>query len=213
MGWWGFTIMGGNPPMDWEDNFNDITGARPYEDKPIPLTGLMVDEHLYEMVALIQKDKDDPNIGWQVLGVMILTTGAKMPIEIRENIVKNIYDENIDGWDKPNDRKFFLDHFKVQVENYKEGCQEVIAQREVLEVIIKREAEEAEKKIRKRVRIGKLRKELGALIKKYRTSSKVKKTEALQDILIDIIYVCEKSKVDFYNMAANAMEIFKVGKK
>jgi hypothetical protein len=210
MGWFSATIMGGDPPMNWEGDLNDIAGARPYDDKPISLTAKMIDEHLDEMVEFIKKEDDDSNIGWQVLGVMILTTGAKMPIEIRENIVKNIYDENIDGWDKPEDRKFFLDRFRTQVENYKEGHPEEIAHKGVLEVMMKKGAEE---KMMERVSVKELRGELGALIKKYMTSPDVKKSDALRDILIDIIHACEKSKVDFYNTAAGAMEIFKGGKK
>lgn len=213
MGWFSSTIMGGDPPMDWEGHFNDIAGANPYDDNPVLLTGLMLDEHLTEMVASIEKcefREDESNIAWQVLGVMILKVGAKMPIEIREKIVSYIYDENIDGWDKPEDRKFFLDHFKVQVENYKEGHSEEIAHEGVMEVIMKGEAR---KKMRKRVSVKELRKDLDVLIKKYMTSPDVKRSEALRDILIDIIHACKKSKVEFYEVATSAMEIFKAGKK
>lgn len=207
MGWWSPMIMGGDPPAEWRGVLGNIAGA---DDPFNPLTAEMLDKNIGKIVERIEKDDDDPNIGWQVLGVMILRTGAKMPDKIRIKICKNIYDKEIDSWSEPDDRRFFFAHFMEQVENYKDGEKVKIANDDTLMVARENEVKE---KMRKRVSVKELRKELGTLLKKYRTSSKVKKPEALRDILIDVIHICEKSKVDFYNTATSAMEIFKAVKK
>ena len=119
MGWWSSTIMGGDPPMDREVAFEKVAGVSCLRDEL--LTKELVNLHLNGFIERIKKDKFDPEIGWLVLGVIIMRTGATMPENVRKQLLKNAIDTNIEGWTEPEERKAYLEDFKEKVTNYKNG--------------------------------------------------------------------------------------------
>lgn len=135
MGWWSPTIMGGDPPWDWEGGFEKIAGVKSLEDEV--LTKELVDTHLDKFVESIKKDKFDPEVGWQVLGVIIMRTGATMPDKVRKQIIKNNIDKNIEGWVDSDKRRAFLKDFKEKITNYKDGVITEVATEGLMEKIYK----------------------------------------------------------------------------
>ena len=85
-------------------------------------TDILHEHDLIEDIAIAYGyDKFEPEIGWQVLGVIIMKTGATMPEKVRKQIIKNTIDKNIERWLDSEKRKFFLLDFKEKVRNYKDG--------------------------------------------------------------------------------------------
>lgn len=83
MGWWSEDIMGGDTPLDWEDRFYDVCKTKKWDaDKLNKLTKKRLEKYLPELVRRITEqdytDNWERNVGYQVLGVMLMEAGAKI---------------------------------------------------------------------------------------------------------------------------------------
>lgn len=196
--------------MDWIEDLEQKAGADRYSEPPIPLTAEMIDKNLNKMVRAIKKHSKkrgsgDSNIAWQILGVHIIYKGAKMPDNIRKEIIKNICDKD-SGWRDPDERQFFLDHFKNQIKNYKDG--------ELLELADESTyAEWLEEKARNKYLARQqfsenLRKNLNLLLKKRTTTEKVGKEEAVRNLLIDLASICNKDDINLAETLKEALKIY-----
>lgn len=210
MGWFSATITGGDSPLDWIGDLEQKAGADRYGEPPVPLTAEMIDKNLNKMVRAIKEHSKkrgscDTNIAWQILGVHIIYKGAKMPDNIRKEIIKNIRDKDSE-WKDPDERQFFLDHFKNQVKNYKDG--------EILELADEcTYAEWLEEKARNKYLARQqfsenLRKNLNLLLEKYTTTEKIGKEEAIRDLLIDLASICHKNNINLDETLREAFKIY-----
>ena len=93
MGWWSDDIMGGDSPLDWKADICDVMKGKnsfsKYGDDDL-FTGKMIQENLDKILKKIAKgyDEEERQIGLQVLGCMVLSSGAKIPAKVRNQIIK-----------------------------------------------------------------------------------------------------------------------------
>lgn len=120
MGWWSTEIMGGDTPMDWEDHFFTICDADKYDDDGnlIKIKKDVFAKKLKHLVNRIDIVKHEPQIGWQVLAVMMMEAGAKIPDDIKEQMVLSC---ETDPWSKENpERKTHTEALKATLNTYED---------------------------------------------------------------------------------------------
>jgi len=91
MGWWSATIMGGDSPLDMQGVICDAMGVKYNFDikaaKGYVYDRGLIEKHLDAIVAVLEARKWEREIGFQVLGVMVLETGAKISAALRKRII------------------------------------------------------------------------------------------------------------------------------
>jgi hypothetical protein len=105
MGWWSTDIMGGDTPLDFEDAFFDICNVDKFPEGggTASLTKEDFAKHLDKMLEEVHRYKDDQNIGYQVLAVLMLKAGAFISGDLQDFMMQAC--EN-DEWAMENlDRK------------------------------------------------------------------------------------------------------------
>lgn len=101
MGWWSADIMGGDPPLDWEDNIYGICGVEKFTgNRKHELTAGELLPHVNEIWDTILKDDYDPGIGYQVLAVLMLRAGAPITGELKQQMLEAC---DKDWWAKEGD--------------------------------------------------------------------------------------------------------------
>lgn len=95
MGWWSTDIMGGDTPLDFEDEFFGICNVEKFPEGGgmASLTKEDITNHLDEIIASISKEKYDQGIGYQVLAVIMLKAGAPISSELKFEMVKACQDD------------------------------------------------------------------------------------------------------------------------
>ena len=115
MGWWATTIMGGDTPLDFEDEFFELVGIKKsYEDNPTPESDLpdlifkfnkiFLNNKMIEIAKRwigYKKGKymeDELNnmisIGYQVLAYIFMTNGVKLDNDLKVKMLKWIPKDN-----------------------------------------------------------------------------------------------------------------------
>lgn len=127
MGWWDEGIMGGDTPLDIRGVIEDIIGGE--------ATRTRLNRHLPAVLAARDNKKkwwgqrDDRPIFTQVIGFLIITTGANLPEELRQEVL-DVVDQEIavceaDGdectWVNPEIRVERLKEFRQKVVEYQNG--------------------------------------------------------------------------------------------
>lgn len=99
MGWWSTDIIGGDAPLDFEDAIYNICGIDkfPEEGGKARISAATLEENLDEIVAMIDEDTYDNGIGYQVLGVMMMESGAEISPDLRFEITRSCTE---DEWAK-----------------------------------------------------------------------------------------------------------------
>ena len=108
MGWWSTDILGGDTPLDWEDEFYGLAGVDKFEGAPkgkvnyIPAD--VLDKMQFEFAARLDaSDKwSEPEIGYQVLAVMMMRAGASIDPEVKGKMVTAALG---DEWAKENSER------------------------------------------------------------------------------------------------------------
>ena len=129
MGWWSATILGGDTPLDYLGDFASQLKLSDTENGLGDLYGyefsqeiLNKKENLNKLVRYADsiKDEDYRSIAYQVLGVILMSTGSKISGTLKEKIID--YAKK-DEWyqNKTPDRVFFIEDFINCVRNYKDG--------------------------------------------------------------------------------------------
>ncbi len=122
MGWWAFTIMGGDTPCDYYYDYEVIAKINTDDEDRCSnaVIKAAINKHLKKLYAhakkLVKSDRD--GIAAQVLGVFIATHGAKMTKEIKEFILEGIDNDLSDEWEDAKERKAHLDRFRRQIKRY-----------------------------------------------------------------------------------------------
>lgn len=93
MGWWSTDILGGDTPLDWEDEFYGIAGVDKFKDAPkgrinyIPKEVLEKKQFEYSDLLDSADKWSESDIGYQVLAVMMMRAGASIDIEVKGKMV------------------------------------------------------------------------------------------------------------------------------
>lgn len=120
MGWFGKGIMDGDPPLDWIGAFMTVLDA-PEDaryDKPDPKLRSAIEtrQHMLAERVRRERDKEELNIGWHALGVMIMAQGAKMSNDVRHSVIIAL---DQDKWAKTEiERMLYVQEMKEIVEAY-----------------------------------------------------------------------------------------------
>ena len=82
MGWWSTDIMGGDSPLDFEDEFYNIAGVIKFPERgsKTKLNKETVEKNFDKFVSVVKKCDYEPEVGWQVLAVIAIGAGANIPI-------------------------------------------------------------------------------------------------------------------------------------
>lgn len=141
MGWWSEAVMGGDVPMDWEGDISDYVGGHFNADEGHVYTREQLEANLLDVVGMIEADKYDPEIGLQVLGVMVMKVGAAIPDEVRDKILKAAED---DRWAAEDDRKrkAHLRDFIKRVRAHKPGSTSEVPSPSLLDQVEREMAQE-----------------------------------------------------------------------
>ncbi len=150
MGWWNQSIYGGDEPLKWQEIIYGICEINVYGDdhsvQPIPVDTLS--EKIDDIVSEIEKnstDNNNKNIGYQVLGAIIMHAGFDF-----DSILNNLKDRIIesaeeDSYSKENFvRKNVMKNFKKLIKEYN-----FLEPVNVIEVNVFEEAEDDDEQIAK----------------------------------------------------------------
>lgn len=120
MGCWSENIFGGDVSLEWKEKFYELCKTKEYDskhkEKSISLKKL--EPKIGEIVKLIDLnlDEDKKNIGYIVLGALIMSSGANISNELKKTI-SNAADE--DCWSKENYlRKIVINNYKKFLKDY-----------------------------------------------------------------------------------------------
>lgn len=123
MGWWSATILGGDGPMDYigdMEQFAKLPAYDPNTDKEMTYTPAerrtKIEAAMPKLIKYC-KQAYDVNIAYQVLGVLIITCGAKISADLRAQIIQSsLSDEWYLNGDK--ERQFYIRKFVRQLHRY-----------------------------------------------------------------------------------------------
>lgn len=133
MGWWSCTVMGGDDPLDWLSDLASVCGVGFVEGDDdeaweqsfhgFMLTRGAVEAHLDALVQHLEsidaRPYDNARIPVQVLGAMILWTGAAIPDALRERIIASAEG---DEWAAENEeRAHYIARFVVALRQHEAG--------------------------------------------------------------------------------------------
>ncbi len=123
MGWWNTSIYGGDAPLDWRENIYNKLGAVEYDEKdelkPVDVDVLVknIDE-VTKMIDEAGTDDKDKNIGYQVLGSIIMHSGFNIEAhsELKKRIILAAQEDEYSREDS--ERKVVMKNFKKLIEEY-----------------------------------------------------------------------------------------------
>lgn len=135
MGWWSTCVMGGDTPLDLQ---GVLCGAMSinfdYKDGRYHFTRGQVEEYLPRLLVVIEAPREwwshHKDTAYQVLGHMLMETGAEIPEWLRERIVRAAredsdwrtrpLDEPDDGSDDP-ERRASMEAFAAAIKAHVAG--------------------------------------------------------------------------------------------
>lgn len=125
MGWWSATILGGDSPLDYLDHFArvleiknsfDIQNESNIYGYPFSKQVLDDKQNRAKLLKYINEihDTEEKSIAYQVLGVILMSTGSKIAQKLKKEIISNT---KKDRWFKTNDeeRMFYINNFIDQI--------------------------------------------------------------------------------------------------
>lgn len=123
MGWWNTNVYGGDAPLDWRENIYNKFGIEEYGEKdklnpvPVDILSKKIDE-ITEMISSCDTDEGDKNIGYQVLGAIIIHSG--FDLESNQNLKSIIISaiENDEYARDDSERRIVMKNFKKQINEY-----------------------------------------------------------------------------------------------
>jgi hypothetical protein len=144
MGWWSDDIMGGDTPLDLQSFIYDALGFIKYPEDSDEKVRIPSDGFDYKKIVKFLKDRDGDdywlksdtgNIFHQVLGVMMMESGAPISKTLKNKMIKAAQQDewaNEDGGDE--DRKDKMDAFIAKLKNY-DGTSTIIKSAGLIETI------------------------------------------------------------------------------
>lgn len=126
MGWWSATVLGGDEPMDYVGDMEDLIGLASYDDEEsdedveftVKQRRAAVNKNINRLVKYAKGR--DSEIAFHVLGAVVITNGAKLSAKVRTLVVDAI---KADEWanagsDDSTERKFYMAKFLRQINRY-----------------------------------------------------------------------------------------------
>lgn len=91
MGWWGCGVMQGDTPLDMENDILNEMGLK-YDERP---TKELLEKNQLKLSHALDAVhyEEDRTVGYQVLGVMMIETGAKFTKKLTSRIRKAFLDD------------------------------------------------------------------------------------------------------------------------
>jgi hypothetical protein len=104
MGWWSTDIMGGDSPLDFEDEIFDICNVNKFPEGGgmAKLTKEDLQPHLEEIIAMIEKSRSEKVIGYQVLAVLTMGAGCPVDESLKAKMVEACH---LDDWSHENEER------------------------------------------------------------------------------------------------------------
>lgn len=144
MGWWSPTILGGDSALDYHGDMMDIIAETNgmkidyYADLEFKPTAKMVDKAMPKLVKYARDHNDsyDPGVAAQVLGVIIITSGAKMSEKTRKYIHTAAVNDEWAIVDP--ERKEYIDSFARQIKRYTGKRKLKVAEEGLFDMIAKK---------------------------------------------------------------------------
>jgi hypothetical protein len=142
MGYWSVDVLGGDPPMDALDTFEDVLGIDRGEDlENEGLYPLKPSDAMRDLLRVQLEDpamasrllaacaaawcEEDQQVHLTVLGAMYLVTGAAMPDRIRKEVVDAAMlladhaEEH--GWNDPKERQDYMSSLAQAFRDHQQG--------------------------------------------------------------------------------------------
>jgi len=95
MGWWGTGVMSGDGPLDDKGDLFDLAGVKYEPGDESNLTAEVLNKASAKIFKKFSKQSYQPEISLQVLAVMIMQVGAKMPQYMKKAFIRAA---NKDEW-------------------------------------------------------------------------------------------------------------------
>lgn len=126
MGWWSETVMGGDTPWDYHGMILEMCGVSPMDIHPAAdepnedikeALEARLNDILYKGKTLSSEYEDSANIWHQVLGVMLMRHGCKIPKKAKDTIIRAAKN---DGWaNEEQCRRDVMDSFIDTLNSYR----------------------------------------------------------------------------------------------
>lgn len=122
MSWWSYTVLGGDTPLNIECNFlYDVCEIDPdkffdEDNCDLSLYKDIIEKHTRPYADRLMRGLDT-DIAFQVLGTVIIRSGASLPADIKKAIIE--FAETDSKFDN-NERRAHMKTFIHQLENYDE---------------------------------------------------------------------------------------------
>lgn len=155
MGWWSTCVMGGDTPLDLQGVLCDAMGIGfDYSGGGYKYGREHLEANLPRLVAVIEQSEKwwqwHKDTAYQVLGHMLMETGAEIPAGLRERIVRAAREDS--DWrdrplDEPDDgsanpgRRADMDEFIAAIQAHTTGAPTHVRREGLMEKIVKHLAE------------------------------------------------------------------------
>lgn len=118
MGWWSTNIMGGDSPLDFEDEFFGICKVEKFPGNGVRAKLSKEDfaNHLDEMLECIHKSGTEQTIGYQVLAVGMLRAGAFISGDLQDFMMQAC--QNDEWAQESEERKLAIDGLYNAISSY-----------------------------------------------------------------------------------------------
>lgn len=136
MGWWSKGILGGDLPYDFKDEIYAICEVEEFgeSDRNI-IPKETFEDKLPEILEYIEETGDDVEIGYQVLGVMMMEACASISDDLKETMIDAA--RNDDWASEDDERRAAMDEFIKSLESYDASKKIVIRTPGLFETIAK----------------------------------------------------------------------------
>jgi|694.fasta_scaffold36925_4 hypothetical protein len=136
MGWWSTDIMGGDTPLDFEDQFYDICKVEKFPEGGgmATLTKKDLESNLSEILAFLNENRwGESQIGFQVLAVLMLKAGARIDLPVKVRMIEACH---LDDWSHENaEREITVGGLLKAIETYDNKTPIIIKSRGLFEVM------------------------------------------------------------------------------
>jgi hypothetical protein len=147
MGWWSTDILGGDTPLDWEDEFYEIANVEKWgEDVKNNIPREVIEQYQQSFSDLLDSTdySGEAEIGYQVLAVMMMEVGASIDPIIKAKMVSAALS---DEWaNNDTEREETMQGLVKALSQYKPGTPILIKSRGLFQVMAENLSSEKENK-------------------------------------------------------------------
>jgi len=118
MGWWSTDILGGDTPLDYEEDIKEIISGGYLTDKDITAEQFenMDEVFVNNKIDTIAQTKDEKSIAYQVLAVIGMRVGARISMQLKILMLSHIRQ---DEWQHEDyDRRVIIENLMNTLKTY-----------------------------------------------------------------------------------------------